>query len=262
MNHMKNILLLSVVLVVAACQRSPETRFRDAMNRNWQEVFSDNFDSLDNAVWHLDGKKGALEIVPDGLVISAGNAIRKNSDHVVLWNRNVYKGDIRIEYDFTRLDTCNTETVNIIYLHATGSGKDGYDRDIMKWNEKREIPAMETYFNHMNLYHISYAVEKGATLETDYVRARRYIPETGKGLDGTALSPEYEDTGLFEIGVRYHITVVKSGEMMFMEVAGDSDRKLFHFDLSKLPGLDEGRVGLRQMWGRKSKYDNFRIFTL
>ena len=45
---------------------------------------------------------------------------------------------------------------------------------------------MSMYFNHMNTYHISYAAY-GNTDEPDkhdYIRARRYMPESGNGLKG------------------------------------------------------------------------------
>jgi hypothetical protein len=65
-------------------------------------------------------------------------------------------------------------------------------------SDLRKVPAMATYFNHMNLYHISYAAfpPDGG----QYIRARRYMPETGKGLDGTALEPDYYPKTLFRAG--------------------------------------------------------------
>ena len=262
---MKTHILITVLSGLLAticngCSQNPEKSYKEAESLHWKKVFHDDFKDMDTTAWHLDGLRGSMKITPEGLVLSAGNMINANSDHVVLWNTQEYKGDIRVEYDFTRLDTCSTETVNIIYLHANGSGADGYSHDIMEWNDRRTVPAMSTYFNHMNAFHISYAVEKGDTLKADYVRGRRYMPETGKGLAGTALRPEYENTGLFRTGITYHITVIKRGSMLFMNVAGDGKEKLFHFDLSSHPDIDGGRTGLRQMWGRTSRYADFKVF--
>lgn len=256
---MKALIMILTAVILLSCGQYVEDRYEVVSSLDWEEVFHDDFSSWDAASWHLDGMVGKADVSEDGLVLTSGGSIGSDSSHVVLWNRKFYRGDIRVEYDFTRLDTTDVETVAIIYLCATGSQENGVGYDIMSWNDKRRIPAMKTYFNNMDLYHISYAVEKGDTLETDYVRGRRYMPQSGRGLAGTALSDEYFDTGLFETGKKHHVVVTKYGEELFMEVMTEGARRLFHFDLSSHPLLDEGYIGLRQMWGRQSLYSDFRV---
>ena len=73
---------------------------------------------------------------------------------MVLWTRNSFTGDLRIDYSYTRLDD-ETRCVNILYIQATGYGEGQYAKDISKWNGLRRVPAMRMYFDHMHTYHIS-----------------------------------------------------------------------------------------------------------
>ena len=83
----------------------------------------------------------------------------------------------------------------------TTSGTGPYKTDITEWNELRKVPAMKTYFNNMNLYHISYAAfgDDGKATQS-YIRGRRYMPNR-TGLKGTDLEPDYYFDDLFETGV-------------------------------------------------------------
>lgn len=254
--------ILLLALLLPGCGPESERAFERALRRPWQVAFADDLTAPDTASWHLDGLQGRMVHTAEGLELYAGRRLHCDSSHVVLWTRRMFRGDLRIEYDYTRLDASRAESVNILYLHATGSGRAGYDRNIMAWNDRRRVPAMRTYFDHMNLCHISYAVARGDTLASDYVRARRYMPDAGQGLQGTALRPEYENTGLFLPGVKYRITVVKSRARLFMRVTGGGVRRLFAFDLSTHPPLDEGFVGFRMMWGRAARYGRLRIYEL
>lgn len=253
-------LILLLTLLLPGCKSEPERAFERALRQPWRVAFADDLTAPDTTSWHLDGLQGRMVHTPEGLELYAGRQLHSDSSHVVLWTRRMFRGDLRIEYDYTRLDSSRAESVNILYLHATGSGCEGFDRNIMAWNDRRKIPAMRTYFDNMNLYHISYAVARGDTLACDYVRVRRYMPDAGQGLQGTALRPEYGDTGLFLPGVKYRITVVKSRERLFMQAAGGGMRRLFTFDLEPLPSLDEGFVGFRMMWGRAARYGRLRIY--
>ena len=226
----------------------------------WQLVYENDFRTAPEPEWILDGLKGTVHYNHQGMVLNAGPKASNDSNNVVLWCPRPFSGDLKIEYQFTRLDTSTIESVNIIYLHALGSGKDEYVTDIMQWNELREIPAMRVYFNHMNTYHISYAVSLPE--DVDYVRARRYLPETGRGLDGTALFPEYHDTNFFHTGTTYQMTVIFYNSRLFMQVSDHEKSKLFWFDTTTLPSLSEGYIGFRQMWTRSSRYADFRVSTL
>lgn len=59
------------------------------------------------------------------------------------------------------------------------------------WTELLRVPAMRIYFDHMNLFHISFAAFPNDDDATSYIRGRRYMPAIGKGFDGTDLQPDY-----------------------------------------------------------------------
>jgi len=191
---------------------------------------------------------------------AAGPVWRDDSSHAVLWTKQEFSGDIRVDYEYTKLDD-RIEAVNILYLMATGSGAKGYDQDIFRWSDKRDVPAMQKYFTHMNLLHISYAAfdMPNSDPQEDYIRARRYMPETGNGLRGTALQPDYRRTGLFEKDVPHQITVIKTENDLFMYIRNDQTKLLAHWQTSGFPNVTEGRIGLRHMWTRSARYKNFRV---
>ena len=239
---------------------APEKEFDQYSKLSWHLVFEDNFQSAKKPEWVLDGKKGIIRYDNKGMELCAGHEALNDSNHVVLWSPCSFSGDLKIEYSFTRLDTSSTESVNIIYLHALGSGNSPYVADIKQWNRLRDVPSMQVYYNHMNTYHISYAVNGPEGI--DYIRARRYIPETVHGLSGTALFPEYHDTKLFQPGITYQITIILHNRHLFMHVTDNNESHLFWFDTASLPPLYEGYIGLRQMGTRVSRYADFRVSTL
>ena len=259
-------LSLGAFALLSACseQRHVEKSFRKILREPWQMVVDDSLTHYDSGKWHLDGLRGRISCDSLGLTLRAGEVIDCDSDHVVLWNRTRVSGPVRVEYDFTRLDTSRVNSVNIIYLLAQGSGEGEYRSDIMSWNELRTVPAMKVYFNHMRSYHISYAVTDRNSDGTlgDYIRGRQYDPAAGRGLKGTELMPEYKDTHLFKPGITYHMTFIVYGGRCYMEVCGDGRRALFWFRIDTSKALHEGYVGLRQMWGRTSRYAGFKVWTL
>jgi hypothetical protein len=50
--------------------------------------------------------------------------------------------------------------------------------------------------------------------------------------------------------------------MLYMKVQGNGKEKMLHWDFSAHAPLSEGRIGLRHMWTRCSKYANFVVSTL
>lgn len=213
--------------------------------------------------WFLDGKLASVENIRRGIFFSAGPTPASDADHSVLWTKRNFEGDIKIEYDFTRIDDLD-RFVNILYIQAEGSGEPGYDKDISLWSDKREVPAMKMYFNHMNAIHISYAAYENdpVAVNPDYIRGRRYMPEWGQGLSGTDLTPEYLSPVKFLTGETYHITVLKVGKEVMMEVVGpQAETYYYYFSAEKFPPVTSGRVGLRQMSGRKAVYSDIRIYT-
>ena len=129
--------------------------------------------------------------------------IDTTNGYAVLWTKQSFEGDLRIEYDFRRVDQYN-KGVNIIYIQATGDGQNGFVEDISKWSNKRNLAAMSDYFMNMHTYHISYAA-----YPKDYIRGRRYLPNENKRLKGTELTGSFFNTGLFEDQQWMHITIIK-----------------------------------------------------
>lgn len=237
-----------------AREQADRKAFEQAAAGPWTEAFSDPCTGDWTKLWSLDGEIGTVKTGPDGMTLTAGPEFKNEAHHMVLWTRDSFEGDLKIRYDYTRLDN-ETRCVNILYIQATGSGKDPYVADISKWNELRKVPSMETYFNHMHTYHISYAA-----FPDSYIRGRRYVPEGG-GLKGTDLEPDYFPKGLFATGVKHHITVIKNDRGLFMRV--ENPNQVFHCHMTnhKLPVITQGRIGLRHMFTRSARYGNFSIST-
>ena len=156
-----------------------EALFGQCISANWSEVFSDDGTSNWQEQWFLDGERGTVKNTPAGMVFSAGPIFGDNGSHSVLWTRRSFGGDLRIEFDYTRMDDID-RAVNILYIQATGTGIQPYAEDISAWSHLRVIPYMNRYFRFMTLLHVSYAafsMEQGP--RSDYVRARRYPVQPG-----------------------------------------------------------------------------------
>ncbi len=237
--------------------------FEAALLLPWQTVFEDPGAGDWRDHWFLDGLRAEVGNTGEGMVFTAGPEAGDDACHAVLWTRRAFAGDIKVEYDFTRLDAVN-RYVNILYLQASGTGEGPYAADIAEWSRLRETPWMRTYYNHMNLLHISYAAFGNRDdAPDDYIRARRYpVPEGGHFARDTQIEPDYRNTGLFETGVTYRVTCIKRGRQLFFEVDRGGDQRLFTFDTSGFPPVEEGRIGLRHMYTRSSRYANFTVSVL
>ena len=235
-------------------------RFQQLSNADWKEVFSDSCTGDWRDRWTLDGLKATVTNSERGMDFKAGPIRKEDVSHAVMWTKESFAGDIRLDYEYTKLEDV-IEAVTILYIQATGSGAQGYDEDISKWADKREIPSMRTYFNHMNLYHISYAAFDVSNSDPvkDYVRARRYMPESSAGLANTDLEPDYFETGLFKRGVPHKITVIRKGDDLFMYIRNHEEKQLCHWKADAFPPIIEGRIGLRHMWTRGARYRDLRI---
>ena len=220
--------------------------FLDPCNGDWRKN------------WMLDGDDASVVNTPDGMVFKTSE-----THHAVLWTREEFTGDLRIEYDFTRLDSYFSTGVNILYIQARGMGVAPYVEDIARWSHLRRDPRMDLYFNFMKTLHISYAAYyPDGRFEDDYIRARRYLPkgDVPNGLDGTAVMPDdYAHTGLFAPGETSHITVEKNDRTLSFEVKTAEREERYVWDLTPFPPLQTGRIGLRLMANRESRFADFRI---
>ena len=226
-----------------------------AAGTSWVEVSSDGCTRDWKAKWFLDGEVGTVTNSKEGMTLTAGPEFKNDAHHMVLWTKDTFEGDLKIEYEYTRLDEA-TNCVNILYIQATGSGDSPYAKDITKWSELRKVPAMKTYYNHMNTYHISYAANPGT--KKAYIRGRRYMPQK-QGLKGTELKPDYSTPNLFATGVKHRITVIKQDRHLCMRVENPDQVAYFHMINPDLPVISEGRIGLRHMFTRSARYANFRV---
>lgn len=229
----------------------------------WKEVLVDTCTEDWRRHWSLDGLKATITHSEKGMDFRSGPTRKENASHAVLWTKQSFAGDIRLDYEYTRIDKA-TEAVTILYIQATGSGAEGYEKDISKWADKREVPTMSTYYRHMNLHHISYAAfgVGGEDPEEDYIRARRYMPERSKGLKETDMPPDYFRTGLFKPDIPHKITVIKQGNDLYLYIRNHEQEKLCHWKTDGYPPIHEGRIGLRHMWTRGARYRDFRISQL
>ncbi len=222
----------------------------------WAKVFSDSGTWDWQEQWFLDGEVGTVTNSPEGMTLTAGPEFKNDAHHMVLWTKDSFSGDLKIKYDYTRLDEA-PNCVTILYLQATGSGKGPYAKDITKWSDLRKVPAMKMYFNNMNTYHISYAAFPES--KKAYLRGRRYLPEN-VGLNGTELKPDYSTPTLFATGVKHRITVIKKDRDLHVRVENPDEFVYFHMNNPDLPAITQGRIGLRHMFTRSARYTNFRVW--
>ncbi len=264
MKRLKTILTLATAFGALGCATQTEmpanadqAAFEQVSEAHWQEVFSDSGTGDWKRQWFLDGEIGKVQTGAEGMELSAGPEFKNDAHHMVLWTKESFAGDLKIEYDYTRLDS-ETNCVTILYIQASGSGEAPFTKDISEWSELRRVPSMKMYFDHMNTYHISYAAFPNNEDTTAYIRARRYMPNAA-GLAGSDLEPDYFPEGLFETGVPHKITVIKKDRAIFMHIRNAEQVYYCHMTNPDLPPVSEGRIGLRHMFTRSARYKDIRI---
>ena len=211
--------------------------------------------------WTLDGLIATVENTKEGMHFSAGPESKNDAHHAVLWTKDSFTGDIKIEFDYIRTDN-EKRYVNILYIQATGNGEGEFVEDISEWSKLREVPSMKTYFENMNVLHISYAAFGNKEDGFYYVRARRYPKPQDKGFNVTQIEPSYDYKGYFKSGQNYHVTAIKSGNMLYFKTESADGEELFTWNLSNVAPITEGRIGLRHMYTRSALYRNFKIYSI
>jgi hypothetical protein len=255
------IVLAFSAVAFAHGQDEIRAKFDELNHANWQLAFADACTDDWRKSWTLDGERATIRHSAEGMDFRAGPIWKDDACHAVLWTKDSFEGDLKIDYEYTRTDDAE-RAVTILYIQATGSGLGPYAKDIAAWSNLRKVPAMNLYWGNMNAYHISYAAF-GASKddpESDYLRARRYLPGPEASLRGTELKPDYFARGLFDSGAPHRITVIKVGDELYMQVR-TADRAVFcHWKNNSLP-VTEGRIGLRHMYTRAARYRDFRVHT-
>ncbi len=262
----KNHFLL-LILFLSAALRGQNTANKDFdfLNQSsyWHLQFKDNGTENWQSKWSLDGHHANIKNTKKGMLFSAGTVERDDAYHAVLWTKDSFKGDVKIEYNYTRTDT-KTTWATILYIQATGIGVSPYSEDIFEWNNLREIPAMKHYFNTMKALHISYASFDNTNTDStkDYIRVRQYPVLPGQNFNTTTEIPEATfETGLFTPDQTYKITVIKTDKKLYFKVAGKNSSKLFSWNLTNQAPILAGRIGLRHMFTRSARYKDFKIYT-
>lgn len=227
-----------------------ELQFADPGTGNWQDK------------WFLDGQLARIENSEKGMNFMAGPVNRNDAHHAVLWTKDVFKGDIKIEYNYTKTDS-QVINVNILFIQATGIGQNDFAQDITKWNDYRKVPTMSKYWRNMNLIHISYAAFPmvNEDPDNDYIRVRRYPATKNIAFKDTEVPPSFEKTGLFLPDVPYKMTWIKTSHQLLLQVEGNGETKKYAWDLTDFPPIAEGRIGLRHMFTRSAQYSDFKIYT-
>jgi hypothetical protein len=242
------LMLLSCGIMAQACEDDWEIVFSDPGVGDWQEN------------WFVEGLKANVEYDEGSLVFSSGSVPKEQASHAVLWTKQSFRGDIRIEYDYTRLESMTeAASVNILYIQATGLGTGASPTDILLSTRQREVPWMKSYFLNMNALHISYATT--GPKRANYVAARRYPAKDQESfMQGTMIQSIYEDVDLFRAGETYHITALKKGNRLMFTAEREGKTHTFEWDTSAFPAVTEGRIGFRHMWARSSRYQNIRVY--
>ncbi len=240
-----------------------EAAYEAEVSAGWDEAFYDDGTGDWQDRWFLDGEHATLTNSELGMDFTAGPTHLNHAHHAVLWTKQSFEGDVKIEYEYTKLDD-TIWCVTLLYIQATGKGEGRYTRDISEWGDLRREPLMPLYFEHMNLYHISYAAWDGFNKDPNdpgYVRARRY---RAGSIQGTELQPDtYTAAGFFQTGAPHKITAIKSGSHLYFNVenATTGESMLCHWENTEFPPVLEGRIGLRHMFTRSARYRNFKVFV-
>ena len=235
----------------------PTILFEDSMTDNWQEK------------WFLDGKKATVRTGEDGLYFAGGTVTKRqdpiayHAHHAVLWTHQVFEGDIRIQYEMTRVDDSSYGTT-LLYIQAQGIDTSPYDADIHAWKAIREIPAMSIYNKKMDLISLSFRKE---------LRCKRYprMDDTGKLYPRGGLVEPMQDYAGIETGKTYHVEVEKRAgsatlvlynahkKAVLLEATWDTTQVS---DRLEPQLIKKGRIGLRHMSTMQFVYKNFTVERL
>jgi hypothetical protein len=227
---------------------------------DWRETFLESGAPDWPARWMLDGERAKVENTAGGLSFAAGPERGVDADHAVLWTQASFAGDLRLSFDYTRTDQARRD-VNILYMHAQGTGEGPHAADLAEWSGLRRVPAMRVYFQNLKAWHLSLAAfeNNGPESVSDYLRVRRYPVTPERSFSQTEVPPTYRDSGLFLTGVTYRLTVIKTATRLFLHARHAGGERLYAWDVSAFREEEKGRVGLRHMHGRSATYQNFTI---
>ena len=235
--------------------------YQDLAEQHWQLRLDDPGDGDWNEHWTIDGECCEITNSSDGMEFKSGPDAGNNAHHGVLWTKQSFDGDMKVDFEFTRLDTIN-RYVCILYFHANGIGEGEYHKDIHSWSALRTEPWMKTYFEKMDMLHLSFAAY-GNNDDTpdDYLRVRRYPVRGDRSFSQIEVEGTVHNTGLFLPEKTYKMSMVKTLDTLALWIDGDG-QSLYHcWDISKVDPTESGPFGIRQMWQKHSRYKNIKIYT-
>ena len=142
---MKIYCVLSLLISTFSCTAQNKQSEFEALNKskNWQLVLEDNCTDDWTNNWMLDGKIATVENTTQGMHFAGGPEAGNDAHHAVLWTKESFSGNIKIEYDYIRTDSAK-KYVTILYIQATGDEEDNFTKDIMEWKEYRNVPSMRS----------------------------------------------------------------------------------------------------------------------
>ena len=258
MKNIFSIVLLAFITISCHAQKNEFEQLN--ASKEWKLKLSDPCTKDWKSNWFIDGEIATVVNTDKGMNFSAGPVNKDDAHHAVLWTKESFEGDVKIEYNYTRTDK-QVINVNILYIQATGIGTEGFDKDISKWNNYRKVPKMSKYWMNMNTIHISYAAFPTVNEDpkNDYIRVRRYPASEKSAFKKTEVPPSFDKIGLFLPGVTYKMTWIKTGDKLYLKVEGDDRLEIYSWDLSVFPVITEGRIGLRHMYTRSARYSDFKV---
>jgi hypothetical protein len=226
-------------------QSTDQTLYEAALALKWTTPFFDGCFGDWTAQWQLDGEFATVKNSKRGMSLVAGNEEFNPAHNAVLWTKHSFKGDLRIDYDYTRLDRID-QWGNALYIQPPN--KDG------------EFPQ-----EVMNLLSINYAdwgkEDRGSA--DDQIQCSRHQADENGSIIKTKIYPDSFRTGLFDTGKTYHITIIKRGDRLFFNVKDRGGKEtLFSWQSPLIEEISGGRIGLHQMWKKSARYKNFSISVL
>jgi len=226
----------------------------------WVLKFSDTTATPGAAVtkYFKDGSVGTVSYTTGGLDINAPNRV---GGATVVWTKTSFSGDIKIEFDYKRLDIPRAGVSEASLLVLNGWGLTTVCRvdntvhplDIRTW--ARPVATYAFYQYCMTNQTVGFDNLDGGTIQRTTVRQNPGYHDMATIIRPMLQSGVYYRVTVTRIG--YTLTaVVKRGATAVASVTGILNPSLAGSQVSRL-----GYVGFRQINGRHAVYRNIKIST-
>ena len=90
---------LAVNSAFAQTDEKTMENFMELSDSKWEEVFYDPCTEDWKNNWSLDGQRAKITNQKDGMNFIAGPEAFNDAHHAVLWTKQDFKGDLKIEYE-------------------------------------------------------------------------------------------------------------------------------------------------------------------